>query len=103
MFDIMFIAPKAEGNPRDSFESRLTDRLSARITVQTAARHELTRADAFTRTLSSAVRSISRRAFDFKRRCTEMVNVRHQRPREPFESIGSICSLSLSRYFDVIH
>ncbi len=39
-----------ERNPRDSFESRLTDRLSARITVQTAARHELTRADAFTRT-----------------------------------------------------
>ncbi len=35
--------------PRDSFESRHTDRLSARITVQTAARHELTRADAFTR------------------------------------------------------
>ncbi len=35
--------------PRDSFESRHTGRLSTRITVQTAARHELTRADAFTR------------------------------------------------------
>ncbi len=30
-------------------ESRHTDRLSARITVQTVARHKLTRADAFTR------------------------------------------------------
>ncbi len=32
---------------RDSFESRHMERLSARVTVQTAARHELTRADAF--------------------------------------------------------
>ncbi len=35
--------------PHDSFESCHTDSLSARITVQTAARHELTRADGFGR------------------------------------------------------
>ncbi len=34
---------------RDSFESRHTDHLSAHVTVQTATRRELTRADAFTR------------------------------------------------------
>ncbi len=34
---------------RASFESHQKDRLSARITVQSAARPELTRADAFTR------------------------------------------------------
>ncbi len=44
-------APKTETETktRDSFESCHTDSLSARITVQTAARRELTRADAFTR------------------------------------------------------
>ncbi len=41
-------APKAERN-HVTHLNRHTDRLSARITVQTAARHELTRADAFTR------------------------------------------------------
>ncbi len=35
--------------PSDSFESCHTDSLSARITVQTAARRELTRADGFGR------------------------------------------------------
>ncbi len=34
---------------RDSFKSRHTDSLSARITVQIAALRELTRADAFPR------------------------------------------------------
>ncbi len=44
MFNIMFMRQK-----RNEFESCHTDSLSARITVQTAARRELTRADAFTR------------------------------------------------------
>ncbi len=43
MFDIMFMLQKR------SFESHHTDSLSVRITVQTAVRRELTRADAFTR------------------------------------------------------
>ncbi len=45
----MFYAPKADRQPRDSFDSRHTDRLSARITVQNCRAHELTKADAFTR------------------------------------------------------
>ncbi len=40
MFDVMFMC--------QNIESRHTDRLSARIKVQTAAWHELTRADVFT-------------------------------------------------------
>ncbi len=32
-------------------------------------------------------------AFDFKRRCTERSVYDIKIPREPFESIGSICSL----------
>ncbi len=45
MFDVMFMRQK----PRDSFESRHTERLSARSTVQAAARRELAREDVFTR------------------------------------------------------
>ncbi len=41
-------APKAKRKPHYSFESRHMDHLSTRITVQTAARCQLTRADAFT-------------------------------------------------------
>ncbi len=47
MFD-MFMRTSGT-KQHDSFESCLTERLSARITVQTTARHELTKADAFTR------------------------------------------------------
>ncbi len=42
-------------------------------------------------------------AFDLKRRFTEWPVYDIKVPREPFESIGLISSLSLSRYFDVIH
>ncbi len=42
-------APKAERNHATHLNHATRTRLSARITVQTAARHELTRADAFTR------------------------------------------------------
>ncbi len=45
MFDVMFMRQK----PRDSFESRHTEHLSARSTVQAAARRELAREDVFTR------------------------------------------------------
>ncbi len=50
MFDItlMFMQQK-RNETRNSFESCHMDNLSAWITVQTAARRELTRADAFTR------------------------------------------------------
>ncbi len=59
-------APKAERNCATfEIELRHTDRLSARIIVQTAARHELTRADAFTLSREhqarSAVRSSEKR------------------------------------------
>ncbi len=61
---------------RDSFELRHTIRLSARITVQTAARCELTRADAFTRSreqLSSAVRSSQCETLEFSEEHNEPV------------------------------
>ncbi len=45
MFDIMFYSAKSRTKQRDSFESRPTDCLSARVKVQTAARRELTGAD----------------------------------------------------------
>ncbi len=48
MFDIMFMRQK-RNERRDSFESRHTDRLSARIKVKLPRGSELTRADAFTR------------------------------------------------------
>ncbi len=40
--------PKAERNCANLFESRHTESLSARVSVQNAVRHELSRADAFT-------------------------------------------------------
>ncbi len=62
MFDIMFIRQK-RNEARDSFESRHTDSLSTRITVQTAARYELTRADLYSlwsRCISSVTCTLSR-------------------------------------------
>ncbi len=36
---------------------------------------------------------VSKGSFDFKRRCTEWSVYDIKVPREPFESIGSVCSL----------
>ncbi len=78
--------------PRDSF-----DRLSARITVQTAAWHELTKADAFTVNTKQCCEIQSVGTFDFKRRFAEQSVYAIKVPREPFKSIGFICSLYSSR------